>query len=456
MQVFWESIKDSDRPEDYEAYLQAFPKGRFAPLAKARAAYLSKDTVSAPKTPALQIDEIDTAYEVIKPANLRSGPWTRSAVVGSLKKGEKVHATGRVIGRNWFRIDTESGNSGFVFGDLIKESASPVVKKSLPVVSSIKNASEPIGMKAVPKEPENIPLTPKSTSTTLAPPKTKMPESKVGVSKDKPTVTGKPVDSKKPSAIDNETAIAKTTPYNFEDRELRTFRDCQECPEMVLLPAGRFVMGDTQGDATEKPARTVTIRQPFAIGKHEVTIREWKACVLDGGCSYSPEIAGNDPNSPVRDISWTDAVQYTRWLSAKTGKYYRMPSEAEWEYAARGGTKSRYWWGNQLVKGLANCVNCGGNYDRKSPASTGSFDPNPFGLHDMNGGVWEWVHDCWHKNYKGAPKDGSAWDKDACRVRVLRGGSWRNDSSYVHSASRFKYDADVRYLTNGLRVARSE
>jgi formylglycine-generating enzyme required for sulfatase activity len=222
---------------------------------------------------------------------------------------------------------------------------------------------------------------------------------------------------------------------------------------MVSLPAGSFVMGDNRGDWSEKPAHSVTIKQPFAIGKYEITVAQWNACVLAGGCARSPDIAGTASEIPVRDVSWSDAVEYVKWLGDKTGKPYRLPTEAEWEYAARGGTKTRYWWGNKFVKGKVNCKDCGGAYDHDSPDKIGSLDPNPFGLHDMTGGVWEWVQDCWHHDYKGAPRDGSAWSKDYCRVRVLRGGSWRNDSSYVHSASRFKYDQDVRYLVNGFRVA---
>ena len=420
--VFWESIKNSNRPEDYEAYLKAFPKGRFAPLAKARAAYLSKKIDSAPATPALQapviptppqqipatpvpeIDEMNTPYKVIKTANLRAGPWTKSPIVGLLKKGEKIRVTGRVAGRNWYRITTKTGLSGFVYGELITEITTTSAATNQSLVPAMTRASRP--------------------------------ETSVAIKKPAPP----PVPSSP----------------NKKESQLRTFKDCQECPVMVVLPTGQFVMGDARGDTTEMPAHTVSITQSFAIGKHEVTVAEWNFCVLDGICSHSPDIAGTDPVAPVRNISWTDTVQYFSWLNAKTGKTYRLPTEAEWEYAARGGTKTRYWWGNQLVKGLANCTDCGGEYNRKSPATTGSFDPNPFGLHDMNGGVWEWVFDCWHKNYIGAPIDGSAWKKEFCQVRVLRGGSWRNDSSYVHSASRFKYGADVRYLTNGFRVARSQ
>lgn len=401
--VFWESIKDSTRAEDYEAYLQAYPEGRFAPLARARAAYLSKVNDSAPvtparkapakplrqapSTPALNIDEMKAPYKVLRTANLREDPWTKSPVVGLLKKGDKIQATGRVVGRNWFRIITTTGLSGYVYGDLIKKSI-PASPAKNPVSAAAKDRAE----------------------------------------------------SRQNSAI---------------NKLLKTFKDCQQCPQMVVLPAGKFVMGDARGDITEKPAHTVTIAQPFAIGKHEVTLVEWNACVLDGACSsISDIITGADPVTPVRDVSWTDTGQYIGWLNARTGKSYRLPTEAEWEYAVRGGTKTRYWWGNRLVKGMANCTDCGGEYDRKSPAVTGSFDPNPFGLHEMNGGVWEWVLDCWHRNYKGAPKDGSAWDKKFCRERVLRGGSWRNDSSYAHSAGRFKYDEDVRYFANGFRVAR--
>lgn len=225
---------------------------------------------------------------------------------------------------------------------------------------------------------------------------------------------------------------------------------------MVGLPAGRFVMGDDRGDASERPEHTVSIMRPFAIGKFETTVGQWDACVVDGGCRYRPERAGNDPNLPVRNVSWDDAQDYVKWLRNKTGKPYRLPTEAEWEYAARGNTRTTYWWGSNFQKGKAACKDCGTKYDRDSPPKVGFFAPNPFGLYDMNGSVWEWVGDCWNNSYAGSPKDGSsAWEKGDCHRRVIRGGSWRNDHSYIHSASRFRYDADVRYLVNGFRVARN-
>jgi len=227
-------------------------------------------------------------------------------------------------------------------------------------------------------------------------------------------------------------------------------RECEQCPEMVELPGGTFAMGSND-DPTEQPVFRVTV-PPFALGRLPVTIGEWRRCVAARACSYNPD--GED-DMPVHNVSWNDAQQYVEWLSNITGVSYRLPTEAEWEYAARAGTSTRYWWGNQLVAGMANCKGCGDASDPRLPLPAGSFAPNPFGLHDMAGGVTQWVADCWHKNYRGAPVDGAVWDAPNCRERVLRGGSWMNDPSYSRVSSRDRYDAGVRYPTHGFRVARS-
>lgn len=231
-------------------------------------------------------------------------------------------------------------------------------------------------------------------------------------------------------------------------------RDCPLCPVLVKIEPGSFTMGSATGDPSSRPPHKVTLAKPFAIGKYEVTVGEWKACVQAGGCRDATEPGGGDDRLPVRNIDWNDAVGYVEWLSEQTGKRYRLPSEAEWEYAARGGTRTAYWWGDTLGKGRANCQDCGGEYDRNLPAVVDAFPANPFGLHGTSGGVAEWVADCWTPSHAGSPKDGSVREKSGCTTRVLRGGSWRNDHSYAGSASRFYYDADVRYLANGLRVAR--
>jgi formylglycine-generating enzyme required for sulfatase activity len=213
-------------------------------------------------------------------------------------------------------------------------------------------------------------------------------------------------------------------------------------------------MGAADGLAFERPVHRVTIARPFAIGRSEVTFDQWDDCVAGGGCSFKPDDRGwGRGTRPVINVSWNDARQYVDWLSATTGKRYRLPSEAEWEYAARGGTRTAYWWGAAAGIDRANCHGCGsGGPSATTPA--GTFPGNPFGLVDMAGNAAEWVEDCWHDGFKGAPADGSAWVEPACQERVLRGGSFANDATYVRAASRFHYDADVRYYANGFRVAR--
>lgn len=222
---------------------------------------------------------------------------------------------------------------------------------------------------------------------------------------------------------------------------------------MVVVPAGEFDMGSNDFEF-EKPIRRVRIDQSFAIGRREVSFEEWDQCVASGACRHRPDDRGQGRGTrPVIDVSWRDAKAYTTWLSQKTGQKYRLPSEAEWEYAARGGTKTTFWWGAAIGNRFANCRECGGNVGQQ-PMTTGSFAPNPFGLYDTAGNAAEWVEDCWNDSYRNAPRDGSAWTIGQCGLRVLRGGAFDSLSRYLRSASRFRYDADVRYQANGFRVAR--
>ena len=183
------------------------------------------------------------------------------------------------------------------------------------------------------------------------------------------------------------------------------FRDCAECPQMIVLPPGKFRMGSTSDEAEryfdEGPVRDVTIPRPIAVGMHEITFSEWDACRRAGGCVHNPSDNGwGRENRPVVNVSWTDAQEYVRWLSKRTGKRYRLPSESEWEYAARGGTATRYHWGDDPGPNRANCNRCGDRLDASRTLPVGSFPPNPFGLFDMHGNVWEWVEDCLHSNYR--------------------------------------------------------
>lgn len=233
------------------------------------------------------------------------------------------------------------------------------------------------------------------------------------------------------------------------------FKDCPACPVMIPLPAGSFVMGNNASDPSEKPAHQVTLGAPFAIGKFEVTVQQWNACVGAGRCPAIAQAPGAQATSPMRDVSWDDAQHYLKWLTVLSGKPYRLPTEAEWEFAARGGSAAAYWWGPQMAMGKANCKECGQPWSAERPAAAGSFAANGYGLHDSSGSVWEWVADCWHGNFKDAPLDGRVWDAPNCRVRVIRGGSWREGAAYMVASTRFRYDASVRQSQNGFRVARS-
>ena len=221
-------------------------------------------------------------------------------------------------------------------------------------------------------------------------------------------------------------------------------------PETLPLRGGTFAMGSND-ENSEKPVHQVTIK-PFAIGKFPVSRLEWNACATAKACGF---VASGKDDAPVTNVSWTDAKQYVAWLAQTTGKPYRLPTEAEWEYAARGGTQTKYWWGDQYQAGAANCKNCTDIPAAEQPIKVGSLKPNPFGLYDMGGGVDQWVEDCWHRNYQGAPADGSAWVETQCPSHVMRSGSWRTDASYVRPSNRDSYDTNVRYPTHGFRVALS-
>jgi formylglycine-generating enzyme required for sulfatase activity len=231
------------------------------------------------------------------------------------------------------------------------------------------------------------------------------------------------------------------------------FRDCADCEELVVVPPGEFDMGSTE-KASEGPGHHVVIGKACAIGRREVTFAEWDQCLAASFCKHSPFDQGwGRGDRPVINVSWIDAKEFIAWLSQKTGQPYRLPSEAEWEYAARAGTSSTYWWGKDVGVGRAKCEDCGGDPAHQT-VNTGSFRPNAFGLYDTAGNAAEWVEDCWNTSYRGAPNDGSAWTNGDCSLRVLRGGSFANKATYLRSAARFRYDEDVRYYANGFRVAR--
>jgi len=232
-------------------------------------------------------------------------------------------------------------------------------------------------------------------------------------------------------------------------------KDGTRGPEMVIIPAGAFRMGGTQGkgDNDEQPVHQVNIEKPFALGKYPVTFAEYHRYCAQARCNKPGDQGWGRDKRPVIYVSWNDAFAYAEWLSEQTGKRYRLPSEAEWEYAVRAGTETAYWWGNEVGRNRANCDGCGSEWDNTSTSPVDAFKPNPFGLHDMVGNVWEWVEDCWHGNYEGAPTDGAPWTSGECKSRVLRGGSWNDVPRYVRSANRFRNWPAWRDFNVGFRLA---
>jgi formylglycine-generating enzyme required for sulfatase activity len=280
-----------------------------------------------------------------------------------------------------------------------------------------------------------------------------------------------------------------------------TFRDCPDCPEMVVLPLGRFVIGAVPGEEAREnapayfrghsvPQHSVTIEHRFALGKFDVTRDEYAQFVLetkrpDPDTCYTPDESGGESDrkganwhapafpqtgrDPVVCVNWDDAQAYVAWLSTKAGRLYRLPSEAEWEYAARGGTTTARYRSDRPAE-LCGYINhadldfgeahpresgvnraCRDGYGFTAPA--GSFPPNQFGLHDMLGNVWQWTDDCWNEDYKGAPSDGSSWRNGNCGRRVMRGGAYSNIPALVRSAVRLGAKSLGRDHSGGFRVA---
>lgn len=267
--------------------------------------------------------------------------------------------------------------------------------------------------------------------------------------------------------------------------DLKTFKECSVCPEMVVIPAGSFKMGspksESHHDSDEEPIRAVSISR-FALGRTEITFTQWDACVADGGCSgYRPDDEGWGRGSrPVINVSWDYVQTYLAWLNEKIGaKLYRLPSEAEWEYAVRAGTVSAYYWGDDFSKACTyeNSADAAANSSmmRKWPewmkrikmetacendqhiqtAPVGSFRANPFNLYDMGGNVREWLQDCWNNNYRNAPSTGTAWMSGSCSAAVARGGAWNLPPYIMRSAERGEYYHEQSNELLGFRVART-
>jgi formylglycine-generating enzyme required for sulfatase activity len=275
-----------------------------------------------------------------------------------------------------------------------------------------------------------------------------------------------------------------------DDRADREFQECRNCPIMVGIPGGSFIMGSPAREAgrfqNEGPQHRVTVK-PFALGKFDVTSEQFQTFLTES--RYQPQ-----PCNPILDerwrtpagqlahppydtmprkwpavcLDWKDAQAFIAWLNAKVRRErpavrnatgpYRLPSEAEWEYAARAGTATARWWGDEIGTGNANCNGCGSTFDDRELSDIDSFAPNPFGLYGVLGNAWQWTADCWHPSYAGAPADGRPWTEHDCVKHVVRGGSWDNVPVFVRSAARsgsIPDGSEYDYSSlSGFRVAR--
>jgi formylglycine-generating enzyme required for sulfatase activity len=243
---------------------------------------------------------------------------------------------------------------------------------------------------------------------------------------------------------------------------ISSFTECvRDCPQMIVVPAGSFMMGspptETNHQAAEEPKHSVTLAKPFAVSIYEITFADWDACATYGDCDPRINDSGwGRGQQPVMNVTWNDAKRYVRWLSTMTGEPYRLLSEAEYEYAARGGNQTVYPWGNAMGADKANCNGCGSRWDSVQTAPVGSFAANLFGLYDMVGNINEWVEDCLHANYQGAPADGSAWiEGGTCSLRMGRGGNFGSLPIGLRSATRYRDPPEFRGSGLGFRVART-
>jgi formylglycine-generating enzyme required for sulfatase activity len=448
--IFWDSVKDSTNAADYEAYLEVYPDGNFAPLAKARAQQYGSSNQGASTTPApvttaapsapqkppsaspnpvaptpasartagtstrrFKLQPVEVPYDLIETSNIRDRPSAGAAIIRVLNLGEDIDVTDRVTDRNWYRIVFDDGSEGYIYGELIQ-----------PTASRKYNATPYQPEPAAPSKYQATPyLGPEPADSTLTDPQSAVPEPAQPVAR---------------------VAIA-AEPY----------ADCLGCPEMVNIESGSYSMGSDSGLSSERPTKTVMITRPFGIGKFEVSVAEWRECYEAGGCSYEmPDDYATSPDAPARHLNWYDAQEYVSWLTQKTGKHYRLATEAEWEYAARGGAMTAFWWGRSMSVGRADCRGCGGTSDADQPAAVDAYAANSYGLYGVSGGVWEWTEDCWTSDHAASPTDGTADSGDNCTSRVLRSGSWRNVASYATVTSRLSFSAYVRYKDNGMRVVR--
>jgi len=488
--LFWESIKDSKDPEEFAAYLEQYPNGTFARLARGKMAKLSnagetpmqEETAPAPEAPAVadRVVELDVTYVARQSANIRSEPSTDGKIIGRLKEDDAVAVTGKVQDKDWYRVaiakDTGAGETGYVSSQLLAEAD----VDEIIAWGDVKKKPSVEALDAFLKAHPGSYFQPKAEALLAA------------LTAPAPAAAPPPA----PAETTQPTEEATAAPARSSARAGAIIRDCSDCPEMVVVPAGSFTMGSPSSEAgradNENSQHRVTLARPFAAGKFEVTVSQFQKFVQASGyrptdyCWTDPDGDGiwynlawynwagpgfagytQGANDPVVCVTWRDAEAYAAWLSNKTGKTYRLLSEAEWEYAARAGKQTPYPWGSDL-SGVCTGTNgadarvlrlfpawtgapCDDGHAYTAPA--GSYPANDFGLYDTVGNVMEWVEDCYRGNYDTTPTDGSAVGGN-CDSRVVRGGAWSVKTNDLRFADRSSYTPDGATISFGFRVAR--
>jgi len=460
----WTTVAATTNPALVEAFLRDFPNGHFSRLARARWDDLNSRKTAQPAAGGGTLQELDATYVVLRTAKVRQDPSAAAKEIGVLAPDTVVWVTGRMRDRDWLRVAYNNG-VGYVSTPLLRE----VDAGEVAAWGKVREARSPSEVEAFLRVYPNG-FYNERAGALLA--------------------VLKP--QHRPSAA--------TPVVGLSLAPGTVFRDCAECPELVMLPGGNATMGVEEAeDAREnvpsgfrgraRPQHAVSIRG-FALGKYEVTKAEFSIFVsetgyaVEGACSVfdgakwvkDPLRTWRDPGfaqsdrDPAVCVSWEDAQAYVAWLSRKSGRTYRLPSEAEWEFAARAGSTTARYWGDEAERAcdFANVADrsaktkfdawsvhdCRDGQVRSAPV--GSYQPNAFGLHDMLGNAWEWTQDCWNANYSGAPSDGRAWEEYDCSRRVLRGGSWGDNPWSVRVGFRGRNNANYRSDTAGFRIARSE
>jgi len=255
--------------------------------------------------------------------------------------------------------------------------------------------------------------------------------------------------------VEPEPEVVASTPATVGEKFTDSLKSGGSAPAMIWIAGGRLSMGSrgSSADFDEHPQHTVTVAQ-FAMSVYEITIAEYTKFAKATGRKAPKTGDLNAATHPVFFVSWNDTLAYTKWLSAQTGKTYRLPTEAEWEYAVRAGTSTAYWWGRKLGSDKAHCFACDTGLDPRLPTKIGRFEPNAFGLYDLAGNVEEWVYDCYNKNYEGAPTDGSVFEGGDCSVRVIRGGAYSSGPKALRSSARAKFRYDIGNDNIGIRIVR--